>query len=83
MGQRWALTYRLEFEIENTELIDSDGGIEYVSRCRCWAIRVEVGADRASGVLAGVRFRLMCLGDDATPFGSIRALGLLDAPGGV
>jgi lipopolysaccharide assembly outer membrane protein LptD (OstA) len=83
LGERWALTYRAEFEIENTELIDNDGGIEYVSRCRCWAIRLEVGADRASGIQAGVRFRLMGLGDDTTPFGSIRAPGLLDAPGGV
>ncbi len=83
LGQRWALTYRGEFEIENTQLIANDGGIEYVSRCRCWAIRVEVGADRASGVQAGVRFRLMGLGDDTTPFDSIPALGLLDAPGGV
>ena len=83
LGQRWALTYRFAFGIEHTELIDNSGGIEYVSRCRCWAIRLELGGDRASGVQAGVRFRLMGLGDDATPFGSISALGLLDAPGGV
>jgi lipopolysaccharide assembly outer membrane protein LptD (OstA) len=56
LGQRWALTYRAAFEIENTELLDNDGGIEYVSRCRCWAIRLELGGDRASGVRAGVRF---------------------------
>jgi lipopolysaccharide assembly outer membrane protein LptD (OstA) len=83
LAERWALTYRIEFEFENSELLDNDGGVEYVSRCRCWAIRLEVGADRSSGFQAGLRFRLMGLGDDATPFGSVKALGLLDAPGGV
>ncbi|MDH3211065.1 MAG: LPS assembly protein LptD [Myxococcales bacterium] len=80
LAERWALTYRVEYAFENSDLLGNEGGIEYVSRCRCWAVRLEVGGDQASGVQAGLRLRFMGLGDDATPFTSITGLGLLDAP---
>ncbi len=38
--------------------------MEYISKCRCWAIRLEVGADRSGGVYFNVQYVLIGLGDD-------------------
>ena len=83
LTERWSLTYRGGYEFERNSFLDNRAGIEFVSACRCWAIQVQVTADPASGIQGGLRLRLLGFGDDATPFGSLTGLGLLDDPGSV
>jgi hypothetical protein len=47
--------------------------VEYISKCRCWAVLVEVGEDRAGGVDFNFRYVLIGLGDDdVRPFSGDR-----------
>jgi lipopolysaccharide assembly outer membrane protein LptD (OstA) len=81
----WALTYEGSYSFEDSFSISHSGGVEYASRCRCWALRLEVADDRASGVEVNLDYRIYGLGrdvDPARPFerrGGWR--GALDAPG--
>ncbi len=74
---QWALTYRGAFSFQSSLSIANQGGVEYISRCRCWAIRLEIEDDRQRGYAFGIRYRLIGIGDDAVrPFGTGRGLGL-------
>ncbi len=73
---QWALTYRGSYSFNETLSIANQGGIEYISRCRCWAIRLELEEDRKRGVDFSVTYRLIGIGDDAVrPFGGRGATG--------
>jgi lipopolysaccharide assembly outer membrane protein LptD (OstA) len=82
--EHWALTYRGAFTFETNDLLANEGGVEYLSRCRCWAVRVEVSGSRARGAQINVLYTLVGLGDDSrTPFDSESVMpgwGLLDGP---
>ena len=45
------------------EFIRNQGVIEYVSKCRCWAIGATVAVDRVDDVSGGLTIRFMGLGD--------------------
>jgi lipopolysaccharide assembly outer membrane protein LptD (OstA) len=65
----WAASYRLRFSFEDSIALTNQAGIEYISRCGCWALRVEFEQDRQAGYQAGVRYRIVGLGDDTVrPF---------------
>jgi lipopolysaccharide assembly outer membrane protein LptD (OstA) len=69
----WAASYRLRYSFEGSLTLTNEVGLEYTSRCRCWAVRFEFEQDRQSGYGAGIRYRLMGLGDDSVrPFQSAR-----------
>jgi lipopolysaccharide assembly outer membrane protein LptD (OstA) len=69
--QNWALTYRMQYSFEETFFLGNSGGVEYVSKCGCWAIRAEVSDERTQGVEFSLRYRLIGLGDDTVrPFQS-------------
>jgi lipopolysaccharide assembly outer membrane protein LptD (OstA) len=69
----WAASYRLRYSIEGGIALTNQAGVEYISRCRCWAVRVEFEQDRQAGYSAGLRYRIVGLGDDSVrPFGSRR-----------
>lgn len=59
---RWTLAYRIAYSFDQDLLIANRGIIEYLSRCRCWALGAELRADRARGVEVRVVYRLMGLG---------------------
>jgi lipopolysaccharide assembly outer membrane protein LptD (OstA) len=59
---RWTLAYRIAYSFDQDLLIANRGLIEYLSRCRCWALGAELSADRASGIEVRVVYRLMGLG---------------------
>ncbi len=59
---RWTLAYRNAYSFDQDLLIANRGIVEYLSRCRCWALGAELRADRASGVEVRVVYRLMGLG---------------------
>jgi lipopolysaccharide assembly outer membrane protein LptD (OstA) len=59
---RWTLAYRIAYSFDQDLMIANRGIVEYLSRCRCWALGAELRADRASGVEVRVVYRLMGLG---------------------
>ena len=59
---RWTLAYRIAYSFDQNLMIANRGIIEYLSRCRCWALGAELRADRARGVEVKVVYRLMGLG---------------------
>jgi lipopolysaccharide assembly outer membrane protein LptD (OstA) len=69
----WAATYRLRYSFESSIALTHQVGVEYVSRCQCWALRLEFEDDRQAGYQAGVRYRIVGLGDDTVrPFDARR-----------
>jgi lipopolysaccharide assembly outer membrane protein LptD (OstA) len=83
----WALVYSGVYSFERELFIGNQGGVEYISRCGCWAVRVEVADSRSRGPSVSVRYTLLGLGDDSRrPFqsgGRSGPLGFLDGLGGV
>jgi len=69
----WAASYRLRYSFEGSVALTNQVGLEYVSRCQCWAVRLEFEQDRQAGYQAGIRYRIVGLGDDTVrPFASRR-----------
>ena len=75
LGARWALTYRIAYSFERSILLGNQGGIEYISGCRCWAGRLELVQSRSRGVEVRVLYTILGLGDDSrNPFGFLDSL---------
>ena len=69
----WAASYRLRYSFEGSVALAHQAGLEYVSRCQCWAVRLEFEQDRQAGYQLGFRYRVIGLGDDTVrPFTSRR-----------
>jgi lipopolysaccharide assembly outer membrane protein LptD (OstA) len=69
----WAASYRLRYSFEGSVALTNQVGLEYISRCQCWAVRLEFEQDRQAGYQAGIRYRIVGLGDDTVrPFASRR-----------
>jgi lipopolysaccharide assembly outer membrane protein LptD (OstA) len=64
LTRSWAVGYRFAYSIERTVLVANRGYVEYVSRCDCWGLALELGASRGHGVSFNVRYYLLGLGDD-------------------
>lgn len=80
INQNWALTYHLRYSFEGSNFLSNRGGVEYISKCKCWAIRVEVGSDRSGGFSFHYPVpTLIGLGDDAVrPFSGDRGRATRD-----
>ncbi|MFP6656285.1 MAG: LPS assembly protein LptD, partial [Myxococcota bacterium] len=48
---------------EGSRLIRSGGVLDYVSKCRCWGVGLNLFQEREEGVGAGVEIRILGLGD--------------------
>lgn len=71
--RNWALSYRMTYSFEESFFLGNEAGVEYISRCNCWAVRLEVEDERTRGVQFNLRYRLIGLGDDTVrPFQSGR-----------
>lgn len=67
--RNWALTYRVNYSFDQSFFLNNQAGVEYISRCACWAIRVEAEDERTRGFQFGFKYRLIGLGDDSVrPF---------------
>ena len=67
--RNWALTYRLTYSFESSIFLTNQVGVEYVSKCLCWAARIELDDDRTTGLEVNFRYRIIGLGDDTVrPF---------------
>jgi hypothetical protein len=61
----------MQYSFEESFFLGNAAGLEYISRCRCWAIRLEVADERTRGFEFNLRYRLIGLGDDTVrPFQS-------------
>jgi lipopolysaccharide assembly outer membrane protein LptD (OstA) len=79
--ETWAASYVGSYSFERSLVLRNRGGVEYFSRCRCWAVRVEVEQDRERGVQFNLLYTLAGLGDDRrSPFepSGVPGFGLLD-----
>jgi hypothetical protein len=63
MTEQWAVTYNGNYSFDNAISLINQFGVEYFSRCKCWAIRFEVNEDRTRGIDWTIRYRLVGLGD--------------------
>lgn len=69
LTRSWAVTYAIGYSFEQSLLLGNAAGVEYLSACRCWAIRVEARESRSRGFQFDVQYRLLGLGDDTVrPF---------------
>jgi len=62
--KQWAATYAGTYSFENSLSLTHQFGVEYLSRCRCWAVRLEFEEDRVRGLSWNLNYRLLGLGDD-------------------
>jgi hypothetical protein len=69
LGASWGLTYDVAYSFEGSLLLANRGGVEYFSKCRCWAVRVELSDDRQRGVDFRIQFELVGLGRSLPTFG--------------
>ena len=80
----WAVTYLGSYSFERGIVLRNLAGIEYFSKCRCWAVRLEIVQDRERGAEFNLQYTLSGLGDDTDrPFEpeGVPGFELLDAPG--
>ncbi len=69
----FAVTYRFQYSLEGSFSLRQQLGLEYVSRCKCWAVRVEAEDERSRGFALSVSYRILGVGDDLLrPFSSRR-----------
>jgi lipopolysaccharide assembly outer membrane protein LptD (OstA) len=69
INRNWALTYRLRYSFESEIFLNNLAGVEYISKCRCWAVGLEIGNDRSGGFKWNFKYTLIGLGaDDVRPF---------------
>jgi lipopolysaccharide assembly outer membrane protein LptD (OstA) len=61
---RWSVSYGAAYSIEGNRSLANQGLIEYLSRCGCWALGVELQQDRKRGVDAKLVYRLVGLGGE-------------------
>ncbi|RIL05876.1 MAG: hypothetical protein DCC71_08720 [Proteobacteria bacterium] len=61
--ESWSVTYQGSYSFDNAISLINQFGIEYLSRCKCWAVRLEVNEDRTRGIDWTLRYRLVGLGD--------------------
>ena len=63
------------YSFEKSILFGQQGGVEYISGCRCWAGKVIVAQGRARGFGFRVLYTILGLGDDSrNPFGFLDSL---------
>ena len=69
--RNWALTYRMQYSFEQSFFLGNQAGVEYVSKCGCWAVRAQISDERTRGIDFAFRYRLIGLGEDTVrPFQS-------------
>lgn len=76
---RFSASYSVAYSFEDALLLTNRGRIEYVSRCRCYAVGVEVRHDRVRNFDFRLVYRLVGLGRDGA-FRDLGDFGFLDGP---
>jgi lipopolysaccharide assembly outer membrane protein LptD (OstA) len=69
LTRSWAVTYNVGYSFSQSFLLGNQVGVEYLSKCRCWAVRLEGHYDRTRGFTYNLLYRIVGLGDDTVrPF---------------
>jgi len=79
LTEQWSLRYRAFYAIEQDLLLANQGLVEYLSRCGCWAVGLQLSQDRNRGFDVRLQYRLVGLGGEPDR----RGPGLLDGLGGL
>lgn len=64
-GESLRLKYAAHYDLEESRLIRHSGGIEYRSKCKCWAIGVDLSKRPGEKMNIGLRYSLLGAGDDS------------------
>ncbi len=76
---RWSVRYQIAYSIEGDHVLANQGLVEYLSRCKCWALGLSLSQDRTRGVEVSLEYRLLGFGGEPVE----RPRGLLDGLGGL
>jgi len=77
INRQWSVYQKVAYSIEDSLLLKSRTGVDYVSKCRCWSAGVELGVNRSRGVSFNLVYRLLGMGKQFEGVG-LSGLGLLD-----
>ncbi len=73
LTQHIGLTYRIAYSFEDALVLANQVGVEYLSRCYCWALRVQASQRRTEGFTFNFQYRIIGLGEDTVrPFSGVR-----------
>jgi len=64
LGRSWAFYYAVVYDLEAKVLLGNGGGVEFRSKCRCWAVGVDLRDDRRTGFRFSIRYSILGIGDD-------------------
>ncbi len=64
VGRYMRLRYRANYDLEDDVLLRQQGTFEYVSRCDCWGIGVDVVEQKSGEIRYLLRYSLLGSGDD-------------------
>lgn len=82
LTRQWSLQHTVAYTFEDSLVLANHGGIEYVSKCRCWAAGFELAHDRTRGFRFNLVYRLLGMGKQLGYKGpesfGLADLGLLD-----
>ena len=80
--RQWSLHHTVAYTFEDSLVLANRGGIEYESKCRCWAAGFELAHDRTRGFRFNLVYRFMGMGKQLGYAGpesiGMADLGLLD-----
>jgi lipopolysaccharide export system protein LptA len=64
LTKRWSVRYGAAYSLEGNLALQNQGLVEYLSKCNCWALGVQLSQDRKRGVDAKLVYRLLGLGGE-------------------
>jgi lipopolysaccharide export system protein LptA len=76
----WSGRYQIAYAFEQSILLTNRAAVEYLSKCKCWALGVEARQNRQLGFEFNILYRIVGLGNDPTGFsqGGLDQFGFLD-----
>jgi lipopolysaccharide assembly outer membrane protein LptD (OstA) len=76
----WSSRYEIAYAFEQSILLTNRSSVEYLSKCKCWALGLEARQNRQLGFEFNIIYRIVGLGNDPTGFseGGLDQFGFLD-----
>ena len=64
--ENWAAHWRIAYAFGSDILLANAASVEYLSKCNCWALGIEIAQNRQFGVGVNLLYRVVGLGNDPT-----------------
>jgi len=61
---RFVLNYRMNYSFAGSEFLTNSASLDYISRCDCWALGVQVNSSRNEQVSYRLRYSILGFGDN-------------------